>query len=76
MVAIGFLQHARRRVFHLNRYPNCRVLAFEPNPPSYALAQKNLAPYGPREVMKLDVEHAEQEIILENSDEWLARTLW
>lgn len=104
------------------------MLAFEPNPPSFALAQKNLAPYGTRvglsqkglwsratarglsddflgarlqsgagqyrvectdltalmqeyrvevlDVVKLDVEHAELEIILENSDDWLSRTRW
>ena len=113
-------------LYYLNRYPQCRVVTMEPNPASYALAQKNLKPYGARvnlhpmglwshptqlglhddffiarltpgegdaqiecidlvslmrqheieiwDLVKLDVEHAEAEIILNDSDEWLART--
>lgn len=113
-------------VYFLNRFPQCHILALEPNPASVSLARKNLEPYGERvmlypkglwskptklslsgdfftaqlqeipgalqvecvdlntlmqihnlahlDLVKLDVEHAETEIVLNNSDEWLART--
>ncbi len=32
----------------LERYPKCRVLAIEPDPQNYAIAQRNLDCYGPR----------------------------
>lgn len=113
-------------LYYLNRYPNSRVVMVEPNPPSYAMAQLNLAPYDARvitypmglwsqptrlalhddfftahlvaangqgqvecidlislmqihhvdrwDLVKLDVEHAEAEIILNHSDQWLSAT--
>lgn len=35
-------------IFFLNQYPNLRSIALEPNPESFSLAQRNLAPYGDR----------------------------
>lgn len=112
--------------YFLARFPSIRVLSFEPNPSSCALAQKNLAPFGERSILyhkglwshrtvmqlqgefmdaqltladggdkiecidigtllrthsirefdlvKLDVEHAEREILTVNSEQWLCRT--
>ena len=34
--------------YFLSRYPGARLLALEPNPESYAIARKNLLPYGDR----------------------------
>lgn len=34
--------------YFLSRYPQLRVIALEPNPESYPLAQRNLKPYGER----------------------------
>ncbi|MEM6415364.1 MAG: FkbM family methyltransferase [Pseudomonadota bacterium] len=34
--------------YFLSRYTNLRVIALEPNPESFPLAQRNLAPYGDR----------------------------
>ena len=38
-------------VFFLNRYPGISVYALEPNPESYALAERNLAPYANRAIL-------------------------
>lgn len=34
--------------YFLSRFPNCRVLALEPDPDNFALLQRNLQPYGNR----------------------------
>jgi FkbM family methyltransferase len=37
--------------FFLSRYPNLKVIALEPNPPSHAMAAENLRPYADRAVL-------------------------
>jgi FkbM family methyltransferase len=37
--------------YWLSRYPRLRVVALEPNPPAFDMAQQNLAPYGDRAVL-------------------------
>ncbi len=37
--------------YFLSRFPNLKVIALEPNPPSYEMALQNLQPYGERALL-------------------------
>jgi FkbM family methyltransferase len=37
--------------YFLSRYPGLRIIALEPNPPSYEMAKQNLEPYGERAIL-------------------------
>jgi len=34
--------------YFLSRYPNCNLIAVEPDPDNFSILERNLAPYGPR----------------------------
>lgn len=38
-------------VYFLSRFPSLKVIALEPNPPSYEMAKQNLMPYGERAIL-------------------------
>lgn len=56
-------------VYFLSHFPDCRVIAIEPDDNNFASLQKNLAPYGQRaQALKCGIWSKSAELAIENSE--------